>query len=504
MNSATDVQMAVETDIDIEKELSNIGTIDYEKEIKALGEENLKGLEYDEVHFYQKTFLTYPVLSQEELVKLFMRLRVETDESLVKKIKDKILLHNLRALFFFGRKYISRGLSLNDLVQEGIPGLMKAIDKYKYERGYKFMTYASWWIKSFMRRAIQNQVGTVRIPVHRQDLCNQVRKAVKDLTESLKRMPTSIEIAVEVGCKAYDVEYFLSGGGKVVIYFDQNIGDDPHGDTFHSKMPDDKVIGPADTLCCADELRDLAVEIEKLLSAVISTAEISERNADIFVKYYALDGSSFDASSLEMVARSSSLTRERVRQLLAKTWRILGSYNMNPRIKILKIRSQKDLFEKLGRIRELEGIVGQSISFSQIFLNVKARSIVRDASLSSRKKKYRISVKHFRASPAFINWRPREDKSLQDNLLSFINFTYEVELGFLKGNSRVRMAEFNWARKVHTYILYKDCGVGFVPSARQYAEFEELENCFISDKSIENDISRMRWHFRKMMKLDKK
>ena len=160
----------------------------------------VKDRPFDPFDVYVKQVGKKPVLTREEEVELFRRL--EEAESLaqtaeVERIMQELTVRNLRLVISIARRYQDRGLSISDLVQEGNLGLLKAISRFEHDRGYKFSTYSTWWIRQGVQRSIANQARVVRIPVHLVDMVNSVTKARKKLAEELDRAPTLDEISVE-------------------------------------------------------------------------------------------------------------------------------------------------------------------------------------------------------------------------------------------------------------------------------------------------------------------
>jgi len=160
----------------------------------------VKDRPFDPFDVYVKQVGKKPVLTREEEVELFRRL--EEAESLaqtaeIERIMKELTVRNLRLVISIARRYQDRGLSISDLVQEGNLGLLKAISRFEHDRGYKFSTYSTWWIRQGVQRSIANQARVVRIPVHLVDMVNSVTKARKKLAEELDRAPTLDEISVE-------------------------------------------------------------------------------------------------------------------------------------------------------------------------------------------------------------------------------------------------------------------------------------------------------------------
>jgi RNA polymerase primary sigma factor len=219
-------------------------------------------------------------------------------------VKRDLSSGNLRLVVSIAKKYRNRGLSFLDLIQEGNTGLMRAVDKYEYRRGFKFSTYATWWIRQAITRAIADQARTIRIPVHMIDVLTKLRNTAKHLQQQLGCEPTGEEIALAAGVPLEEAERVL-GIGRHPVSLDRPIGD---GDdcSFGELVEDTGTDNPL-KLANIDLLRE---RIEELLK----TLTYREREI-IRLRYGLADGYSY---TLEEVGRIFKVTRERVRQIEAK------------------------------------------------------------------------------------------------------------------------------------------------------------------------------------------
>lgn len=219
-------------------------------------------------------------------------------------VKRDLSSGNLRLVVSIAKKYRNRGLSFLDLIQEGNTGLMRAVDKYEYRRGFKFSTYATWWIRQAITRAIADQARTIRIPVHMIDVLTKLRNTAKHLQQELGCEPTGEEIALAAGVPLEEAERVL-GIGRHPVSLDRPIGD---GDdcSFGEFVEDTGTESPL-KLANIDLLRE---RIEELLK----TLTYREREI-IRLRYGLADGYSY---TLEEVGRIFKVTRERVRQIEAK------------------------------------------------------------------------------------------------------------------------------------------------------------------------------------------
>jgi RNA polymerase primary sigma factor len=220
------------------------------------------------------------------------------------QVKRQLSSGNLRLVVSIAKKYRNRGLSFLDLIQEGNTGLMRAVDKYEYRRGFKFSTYATWWIRQAITRAIADQARTIRIPVHMIDVLSKLRSASKRLQQELGREPTAEETAEASGISLEETRRVLHIGRQPVS-LDRPVGE-AEDSTFGEFVEDRGAITPMNSASQGM----LRTKIESLLK----TLTYREREI-IRLRYGLSDGYSY---TLEEVGRIFRVTRERVRQIEAK------------------------------------------------------------------------------------------------------------------------------------------------------------------------------------------
>lgn len=234
--------------------------------------------------------------------------RITKVRSLMTEAKNELITRNLRLVVNIAKNYVGRGLPLLDLIQEGNIGLMKAVDKFKYEKGFKFSTYATWWIRQAITRALIDQTKTIRVPVHMMEFYNRVTKASRELTHKLGKEPTNEEIAQKLGVPARKVEEVFRAI-QDPIALQTPIGDE---DTELEDFIGDKN-SPSPY---SDAER---IESSEQLQRVLRT--LSPKEEKVIKMRFGI-GADRD-HTLEEVGRFLSITRERVRQIEAKALRKL-------------------------------------------------------------------------------------------------------------------------------------------------------------------------------------
>ncbi|MBQ2144918.1 MAG: RNA polymerase sigma factor RpoD [Oscillospiraceae bacterium] len=272
--------------------------------------DNLADLESDEanltdpVRMYLKEIGKIDLLSAEEEIDLARRI-AEGDEAAKKRMVEA----NLRLVVSVAKHYLGRGMQLLDLIQEGNMGLLKAVEKFDYTKGYKFSTYATWWIRQSITRAVADQARTIRIPVHMVETINRVSRASRSLVQELGHEPTLTEISEQLGIPEDKIaEVMKIAQDPVSLETPVGEEDDSHLGDF---IPDSELAEPAES-ASYNMLRSQLSDVMKTLST---------RECKVLRLRFGLEDGR--AHTLEEVGREFNVTRERVRQIEAKALRKL-------------------------------------------------------------------------------------------------------------------------------------------------------------------------------------
>ena len=268
----------------------------------------------DPVRMYLKEIGQVKLLTAEEEIELAKRVS-EGD----KKAKDRLTEANLRLVVSIAKKYSGRGLHILDLIQEGNTGLIRAVDKFDYTKGNKFSTYATWWIRQAITRAIADQARTIRVPVHMVEVINKATRCNRKLVQELGREPTLEEIAAELNLP---IEKIIAANRTAAdtLSLDMPVGDE-EDTTIGSFVEDDNTPGPVDATSNA--------MLSEALTEILGT--LTEREADVLrMRFGMYDGRTH---TLEEVGQIFGVTRERIRQIENKAIRKLRHPSRAKKIK---------------------------------------------------------------------------------------------------------------------------------------------------------------------------
>ncbi len=306
----------MDDELDIDIDLDDEDLIDEDEEaeksgviIKSSGEievaDSAKNIPTDDpVRMYFKEIGKVPLLSGQEEQELAIRIE-QGDEDAKKKLCES----NLRLVVSIARRYLNRGLSFLDLIQEGNLGLIKAVEKFDYKKGFKFSTYATWWSSHATTRSIADQARTIRIPVHMVETINKLIRISRQLLQEYGREPTSEEIAKEMGISVEKVRE-IKKISQDPVSLETPIGEeeDSHLGDF---IPDDDIPSPVDAAAYT--------MLKKQLREVLDT--LSDREKKVLILRFGLDDGR--PRTLEEVGKEFNVTRERIRQIEAKALRKL-------------------------------------------------------------------------------------------------------------------------------------------------------------------------------------
>lgn len=307
------------------KGIDVIGAVENDIDIPSIEDEEIEEVELDitvpegisiddPVRMYLKEIGKVPLLSSEEEIELAKRINKGDQEA-----KKKLTEANLRLVVSIAKRYVGRGMLFLDLIQEGNLGLIKAVEKFEYQKGFKFSTYATWWIRQAITRAIADQARTIRIPVHMVETINKLIRVSRQLLQELGRDPLPEEIAQEMGMSEDKVREIMKIAQEPVS-LETPIGEeeDSHLGDF---IPDDDAPAPAESAAFT--------MLKEQLFEVLDT--LTPREEKVLRLRFGLDDGR--ARTLEEVGKEFNVTRERIRQIEAKALRKLRHPSRSKKLK---------------------------------------------------------------------------------------------------------------------------------------------------------------------------
>ncbi len=293
-------------DLTLEIEEPETGDLENEEELSdeelAITPENVDAFADDSVRLYLREIGKIPLLTPEEEADLAQRI-VKGD----KKAKDKMVESNMRLVVSIAKRYGGRGLDFLDLIQEGNTGLLRAVEKFDPDKGFKFSTYATWWVRQAITRAIADQARTIRIPVHMVETINKVLRTTRKLTSELNREPTNEEIAKELDMEPEKIDYVMRIKQDIAS-LDASVGreGDDEDSVLGDFVEDEERDSPEDS--AANQI------LKEQLSEIIAT--LTDREQKIIRLRFGIGGGR--PHTLEEVGAEFDVTRERIRQIEAK------------------------------------------------------------------------------------------------------------------------------------------------------------------------------------------
>ncbi len=296
------------------------GMLDFNKDaediLKKYG--TVRSDTYDSIQMYLKEIGQYPLINAHEEKELAKRIQLGDDEA-----KNLLAKANLRLVVSIAKKYANRSpdLTLLDLIQEGNLGLFKAVDKFDWSKGFKFSTYATWWIRQSITRALADQSRTIRVPVHMVETIAKYKQVVRRLFQDLGREPLPEEIATEMGIEPEKV-YMIEKIDQNTVSLDAPVGDDGDDKSmFGDFIPDDKILSPDQE----SSRRILADQVNEILG------DLSEKEREILALRHGLNDGIHH--TLEEVEKMFGVTRERIRQIEAKAHEKIRQHEKVNRLK---------------------------------------------------------------------------------------------------------------------------------------------------------------------------
>ncbi len=276
-----------------------------------------KSTMHDSIQMYLKEIGQYPLIHASDEKDLAKRIEYGDEEA-----KNLLARANLRLVVSIAKKYVGRSanLTLLDLIQEGNLGLFKAVEKFDWTKGYKFSTYATWWIRQSITRALADQSRTIRIPVHMVETISKYKQTHRRLSQDLGREPLAEEIATEMGIPVEKI-HVIENISQETVSLEQPVGDDDDKSTLENFIPDDKILRPDQE----SSRRILSDQIREVLN------ELNPKERKILeMRYGLLDGIQH---TLERVGEEFGVTRERIRQIEAKVHEKLRQHDKISRLK---------------------------------------------------------------------------------------------------------------------------------------------------------------------------
>ena len=276
-----------------------------------------KGGMHDSIQMYLKEIGQYPLIRAGDEKDLAKRIEQGDEEA-----KNLLARANLRLVVSIAKKYVGRSanLTLLDLIQEGNLGLFKAVEKFDWTKGYKFSTYATWWIRQSITRALADQSRTIRIPVHMVETISKYKQTHRRLSQDLGREPLAEEIATEMGIPVEKI-HVIENISQETVSLEQPVGDDDDKSTLENFIPDDKILRPdqeSSRRILSDQIREVLDELNPKERKILE------------MRYGLLDGIQH---TLERVGEEFGVTRERIRQIEAKVHEKLRQHEKISRLK---------------------------------------------------------------------------------------------------------------------------------------------------------------------------
>lgn len=426
---------------------------------------------------YYRAVKDHKFLKHEHLLELARRWQMHGDY----EVRNTIVVHNLRLSMKIASRYMGRGLDYDDLVQEGNIGLMIAAERFEPEKGFHFTTYATWWVRQHMQRAIQNFKNFVRMPVHTQEALHKILKITCELGMQLQREPMLEEVAAKAGEDVDKVKKILHQLKVPVVSLEELAYSTSSKDSDASLediTADIAAISPSMALEAKEDLEIAARNIRTFLAA-IKALDVSDKQKTAFKMYYGLDGHRED-HTLVSIAESSGfgVTRERVRQMNKIVWKKLAEHG-------IAMDDQK-LVTSLKRVHDLENIVSAEADLSTPTeaLILDEVSVVFQDDVESSAGEMIPGVIVTSKRPTINHKEVVPGKPLSEDIIRVVGEVYGIAPEVTLGESRPK--EIVWVRWVCTYIMREELKFSFVEigQALHYADHSSVIHNYRSIKKV--------------------
>jgi len=303
------------------QEIQEEGDIILSENEPQINENLTSAIADDSVKIYLQQIGKIPLLSIDEELEIAREIKEKNTDS----AKEKLVNANLRLVVSIAKKYIGRGLSFLDLIQEGNMGLMKAAEKFDYSKGYKFSTYATWWIQQSITRSIADKSRIIRLPVHMIETLSKIKKVTIDLTSEYGRVPTKDEIASKVGISTNKLSQLVKAA-QATISIETPTTQKDESSKLGDFIVDESTLSP-DTKVTQENLFD---DIQKMLN------HLSQKEKDVLIMRFGLDDNG-SKKTLEEIGSIYCVSRERIRQIenraISKLKKLCKNSNFNRSLK---------------------------------------------------------------------------------------------------------------------------------------------------------------------------
>ncbi len=440
---------------------------------------------------YYRAVKDHKFLKHQDLLELARRWHMHGDY----QARNTIVVHNLRLSMKIAAHYLGRGLDYDDLVQEGNIGLMVAAERFDPEKGFHFTTYATWWVRQHIVRALQNFKDIIRMPVHATEALNKVLKITCELGMELQREPTLEEVAARAELEIDKVKKILHQLKVPVVSLEElaygasskdsdvTIGDHIMDNCFPSAI----------TAIEAKEDLERASLTIRTLTATIKALPISEKAKTAFSMYYGLDGYP-EGATLESIAGSSGfgVTRERIRQMNTHVWKKLAEFGVS--------MNDEKLVEAITRVHDLENIVGNEADLSPLteaMVLSQISSVFPDSGVDDGELVPKDSVTITRRPQANFE-KVTPGTLVTEDIIRVVGEAYGVVPEIILGDSKPKGVV--WVRWVCTYILREKLELSFptIGQLLRYSEhsvtmygYRQLVSAMERDPSVKEDIEKI-------------